>query len=243
MPDAHLLRACPDAPRDTASRTRRLVVLLALALLAATMVFPSLMQAAAGPKVVVIVGPVGRYNTYYKNEARELIAEARKHTSNVVVLFTPKATWARVKEQTKGASILVYFGHGWGYPSQVRTLRPGPPERHGARSLVRRRRHAPRLLRREPRPGVDPPGAGSRGAAVPAVLRVRQHRARPVRGDDLAVQAPRGRLRRGLPGHRRADRDRGRPPEPPRGTTSSSCSSRTARCGRCSRRRRTTTVT
>ena len=105
-------------PDGEPARARRLVVLLALAMLAASMVFPSLIAAAAGPKVVVIVGPVGRYNASYKEEARELIAEARKHTANVVVLFTPKATWARVKEHTRGASILVYFGHGWGYPSR-----------------------------------------------------------------------------------------------------------------------------
>jgi hypothetical protein len=105
-------------PDGETARARRLIVLLALALLSASMVFPSLIAAAAGPKVVVIVGPVGAYNASYKEEARDVIAEARRYTSNVVALFTPNATWARVREHTRGASILVYFGHGWGYPSR-----------------------------------------------------------------------------------------------------------------------------
>ena len=36
---------------------------------------------------------------------------------NVVKVYSPKATWAAVKAAVNGASIVVYFGHGNGWPS------------------------------------------------------------------------------------------------------------------------------
>ncbi|HEY3071420.1 MAG TPA: hypothetical protein VGJ46_01255, partial [Candidatus Limnocylindrales bacterium] len=69
------------------------------------------------PKVVIIVGPVGEYNSYYKNDANEIAAEALRYTPNVVKVYTPRATWARVKAAAQGANILVYLGHGNGWPS------------------------------------------------------------------------------------------------------------------------------
>ena len=48
---------------------------------------------------------------------RDIAAEARKHTSNVVTLFTPNATWPAVKAAAQGASVFVYLGHGNGWPS------------------------------------------------------------------------------------------------------------------------------
>ncbi len=89
-----------------------------MALVAVTMAQPQWSQAAGGAKVVVIVGPVGSHNSDYKSQAREVVAEARKYTANVVVLLTPRATWSRVKKAAAGASVLVYFGHGWGFPSR-----------------------------------------------------------------------------------------------------------------------------
>ena len=38
------------------------------------------------------------------------MAEARRYTSNVVKVYTPNATWAKVKAAAQGASILVYLG-------------------------------------------------------------------------------------------------------------------------------------
>jgi hypothetical protein len=94
------------------------VALVALCVIVSGVIAPAEAVAAGGPKVVVVVGPTGRSNALYKREAREIVAEARRYTSNVLVVFTPNATWARVKRAAQGASIFVYFGHGNGYPSR-----------------------------------------------------------------------------------------------------------------------------
>ncbi len=82
--------------------------------------------AAAGlnPKVVVIAGPVGSSNTHYRADADAIAATARKYTSNVVLLKTPRATWSRVKPALQGASIVVYLGHGNGWPSIYAPYQP-----------------------------------------------------------------------------------------------------------------------
>ena len=77
--------------------------------------------AASSAKVVVVVGPVAEHNAHYKADANRIAAEARKYSSNVVVILTPNATWQRVKAAAQGASVLVYLGHGNGWPS------PYPP--------------------------------------------------------------------------------------------------------------------
>ena len=73
--------------------------------------------AATSTKVVVIVGPVGGSTAHYKADANEVVAEAKRYTSNVVKVYTPNATWAKVKAAAQGANILVYLGHGNGWPS------------------------------------------------------------------------------------------------------------------------------
>ena len=78
---------------------------------------PCRSTAGSTAKVVVVVGPVGDHNAHYKSDARDIAAEARKHTSNVVTLFTPNATWPAVKAAAQGASVFVYLGHGNGWPS------------------------------------------------------------------------------------------------------------------------------
>jgi flagellar hook assembly protein FlgD len=82
--------------------------------------------AAAGlnPKVVVIAGPVGSMNSHYRADADAIAETARKYTSNVVLLKTPRATWSRVKPALQGASIVVYLGHGNGWPSIYAPYQP-----------------------------------------------------------------------------------------------------------------------
>ncbi|HEX5827130.1 MAG TPA: FlgD immunoglobulin-like domain containing protein [Candidatus Limnocylindrales bacterium] len=93
-----------------------------LAALVATFLALSLpatpVAAASKAKVVVIVGPVGSYNAHYKADANDIVAEAKRYTSNVVKLFTPYATWSKVKAAAQDANILVYLGHGNGWPSK-----------------------------------------------------------------------------------------------------------------------------
>ncbi len=92
-------------------------VLAAFLVLPAAVFVPRVSAATPDPKVVVIVGPVGDHNAHYKDDANAIVDEAKKYTSNVVRIFTPNATWARVKRLAQGANVLVYLGHGNGWPS------------------------------------------------------------------------------------------------------------------------------
>ncbi len=96
---------------------RRVPAAVLVALLLALGLTALPVEAGSTAKVVVVVGPVGDHNAHYKSDARDIAAEARKHTSNVVTLFTPNATWPAVKAAAQGASVFVYLGHGNGWPS------------------------------------------------------------------------------------------------------------------------------
>src|SRR5262245_49071470 len=75
---------------------------------------------AAVPKVVFIVGPAGDATDRYRAQARAAAAVARHYTPDVVELYSPDATWPAVVAATKGASLVVYMGHGNGWPSKYR---------------------------------------------------------------------------------------------------------------------------
>jgi flagellar hook assembly protein FlgD len=98
---------------------RRLVAALLLAMLAALGAFAPAASAAApaGAKVVIIVGATHGATASYRADADRAYAEAIKYTSNVVKVYSPNATWSKVKSATTGASIVIYFGHGNGWPS------------------------------------------------------------------------------------------------------------------------------
>ena len=53
----------------------------------------------------------------YRNDANQVYAEAIKYTNNVVKVYSPGATWSKVQAAVNGASIVVYMGHGNGWPS------------------------------------------------------------------------------------------------------------------------------
>jgi flagellar hook assembly protein FlgD len=97
---------------------RRSVAFLVFAMLAALGAFaPAASAAPAGPKVVIIVGPTHSATSSYRSDANAAYAEAIKYTSNVVKVYSPNATWSKVKAAVKGASIVLYLGHGNGWPS------------------------------------------------------------------------------------------------------------------------------
>ena len=77
----------------------------------------------AAPKVVIIVGPFGSVTDAYRSDADAAAAEALKYTPNVVKVYTPTATWAAAKAALQGASIVVYMGHGTGWPSPYAPFR------------------------------------------------------------------------------------------------------------------------
>jgi len=68
-------------------------------------------------KVVIIVGATHGETAKYRSNADELYAEAIQHTPNVTRVYSPNATWAAVKAATTGANIVIYLGHGNGWPS------------------------------------------------------------------------------------------------------------------------------
>ena len=68
-------------------------------------------------KVAIIVGATHGVTPRYREDANEVYAEAIKYTDNVVKVYSPNATAGKVRAAVKGASIVVYLGHGNGWPS------------------------------------------------------------------------------------------------------------------------------
>lgn len=100
---------------------RKTVAALAIALLAGLGAFaPAGVQvahAADGVKVTIIVGATHSSTPRYRDYANQIYAEAIKYTDNVVKVYSPNATASKVKAAVNGASIVVYLGHGNGWPS------------------------------------------------------------------------------------------------------------------------------
>jgi hypothetical protein len=72
---------------------------------------------AAGEKVVIIVGPVGSLTNNYRSLADGVASAATAAGATVVKVYSPNATWANALAAVNGANIIVYFGHGNGYPN------------------------------------------------------------------------------------------------------------------------------
>ena len=68
-------------------------------------------------KVVIIVGAVHGQTASYRDRGDAAYAEARKYTPNVTKVYSPNATWSKVKAATTNANIVIYMGHGNGWPS------------------------------------------------------------------------------------------------------------------------------
>ena len=68
-------------------------------------------------KVVIVVGATHSATSHYRDIADAAYAEAILHSSNVVKVYSPNATWAKVKAAVTGASVVIYMGHGNGWPS------------------------------------------------------------------------------------------------------------------------------
>ncbi len=72
------------------------------------------------PKVVLVVGPSGAATDRYRAESRAAADLARTFTPDVTELYSPNATWPAVKAALQGASLVIYMGHGNGWPSRYR---------------------------------------------------------------------------------------------------------------------------
>lgn len=98
---------------------RRLTVAALFALL--TTIGMAIPAAAAGyvssAKVVIVVGATQGATSTYRSYADQAYAEAIKYTPNVVKVYSPNASWAKVKAAAAGANVFLYYGHGNGWPS------------------------------------------------------------------------------------------------------------------------------
>ena len=99
----------------------RVVAIAALMLTAS--VFSAVPAAAVvvPQKVVIIVGPVGSGTDNYRQNADQTAAAAEAAGATVVKVYSPNATWANVRAAVAGANIVIYMGHGNGYPSPYST--------------------------------------------------------------------------------------------------------------------------
>jgi flagellar hook assembly protein FlgD len=110
---------------------RKTAVALVVVMLASLgAVAPSIVAASSEPKVVIIVGATHGTTAKYRAYADQAYAEAIQYTSNVIKVYSPNATWDRVKAAVSGASVVSYLGHGNGWPSPY-TFDPGYTTKDG----------------------------------------------------------------------------------------------------------------
>ena len=85
----------------------------------------------------------------YRSVGAAAAREARRWTSDVVTVVSPERHLAGGQAALRGASIVVYLGHGNGLAVALsRCLYPPHPERARAQPGCRRWRHSPPVLRR-----------------------------------------------------------------------------------------------
>ena len=110
---------CPSVAPWAARQLRRAIPVIAATAVAvtaaATVSAPA--QAAYHPRVVIVVGPAGGSTSDYLSHAHDYAAQARAYGAVVTEVYTPHATWSRVVAAAQGANILIYLGHGNGWPS------------------------------------------------------------------------------------------------------------------------------
>ncbi|HYK96046.1 MAG TPA: hypothetical protein VE011_09310 [Candidatus Dormibacteraeota bacterium] len=95
---------------------------IALLLAGAALAAPARSYAAVSTaKVVIIVGPTEGDTSTYRADGDLFYKEAIKYTPNVVKVYSPNATWAAVSAAMQGASIVVFLGHGAGFPNPYTT--------------------------------------------------------------------------------------------------------------------------
>ena len=71
--------------------------------------------------MAIIVGPTGAQTDSYRSSADAVASAATAAGATVVKVYSPNATWANVKNAVNGANIVVYMGHGSGYPNPYNT--------------------------------------------------------------------------------------------------------------------------
>jgi hypothetical protein len=106
---------------------RKLTLALAIGLLvAATGLVTTSSQVAAAAhvtKIVLVVGQTQSVTAHYIDDANNAALEFQNAAASagraisITKVYSPNATWSAVLAAAKGANILVYMGHGNGYPN------------------------------------------------------------------------------------------------------------------------------
>ncbi|HEX2195114.1 MAG TPA: hypothetical protein VHK63_09195 [Candidatus Limnocylindria bacterium] len=99
----------------------RVCLALAIVFVAIVAAPPRTIVAGTGVKVAIIVGPTGSLTDSYRQRANEVADAALAAGATVTKAYSPRATWARVRDAVAGANVIVYFGHGNGYPNPYST--------------------------------------------------------------------------------------------------------------------------
>jgi hypothetical protein len=90
---------------------------------AAPLAGPTPARAAETPiKVAFIVGPMGSSTTSWNRQhADQLASQAVALGATVAKAYSPNATYAKVRAAVAGANIIIYYGHGNGFPNPYST--------------------------------------------------------------------------------------------------------------------------
>lgn len=99
------------------NRSGRALTLFASILALLVLIIAPSSASAASHRVVIVVGPVEGTTARYRADANALAARASAYGATVTKIYSPNATWSRVKTAAQGANILIYLGHGNGTPS------------------------------------------------------------------------------------------------------------------------------
>ncbi len=109
---------------------RATAVAVLVSILGAAGAIAPVVAAARVPKVVLVVGPAGGVTATYRRLADQAAVVAADAGAQVVKVYSPNATWDAVRGALDGASIVVYLGHGNGWPSRYRDALY-PPTQNG----------------------------------------------------------------------------------------------------------------
>ena len=84
------------------SRSGRMLALFASILALILLISLPATASAASIKVVIVVGPVESTTAKYISDARALAAQARSYGANVIEIYSPRASWYKVKKAATG---------------------------------------------------------------------------------------------------------------------------------------------
>ncbi len=98
---------------------------------------PAAAAASSDLKVVLVVGATHEATSSYRDDMDRVYETARQYSANVVKVYSPNATWTAVRTALQGASIVVYMGHGNGFPSPyLSTLWPDRQDGFGLNEVA-----------------------------------------------------------------------------------------------------------